>query len=169
MHSAGSADRTVAHRPWLALLAAVGLAVLLRVEVVEPVRVPSGSMAPTVRAGDHVLIEKVSRHLGAPERGELVAFRQPGSGALTLKRVAAVAGDEVGVEDGRLVVNGRPVAESYVDYSRVDGEYFGPVAVPAGNVFVLGDNRGDSVDSRRFGPVPLASLVGTVLLSFRRS
>lgn len=125
-------------------------------------------MAPTVQAGDHVLLEKVSRHLGAPERGELVAFRQPGSGVLTLKRVAAVAGDEIGVEDGRLVVNGLPVTESYVDYSRVDGEYFGPVAVPAGHLFVLGDNRGDSVDSRRFGPVPLTALVGTLLLPRRR-
>ena len=61
------------------------------------------------------------------------------------------------------MVNDEDVDEPFVDYARVNGEYFGPVRVPAAHVFVLGDNRGDSVDSRAFGAVPVAAIVGTVV------
>ena len=92
----------------------------------------------------------------------VVVFRR--DGGLLLKRAVALGADEVSIEDGVLLVNGVPVDEPYVDLSRVDGNYFGPRVVPAGSVFVLGDNRADSVDSRDFGPVPLTALVGRVRL-----
>jgi signal peptidase I len=138
--------------------AAGALFVLAGMFAVEPVRVPSSSMHPTVRAGDQVLILK----LGATRarRGQLAVFSGREAGELMLKRVAATGGDEVGIEDGVLVVNGRAVAEPYVRRSEVDGSYFGPVRVPAGHVFVLSDNRAGSVDSRTFGPVPERQLAG---------
>jgi signal peptidase I len=77
--------------------------------------------------------------------------------------VVAVGGDRVALEYAVLVVNGRPVSEPYVDHSRIDGTYFGPVTVPAGHVFVLGDNRFGSIDSRVYGPVPLDAVTGRVL------
>jgi signal peptidase I len=137
----------------------VGLVVALRVFVAEPMRVPTGSMQPTLRPGDHVLLEK----LGAADRGDLVVFTRR-DGDLFLKRVVAVSGDEVGIEDGYLVVNGHTVEEPYVDHRVLDGVYFGPVTVPPGSVFMMGDNRADSVDSRTFGPVRRDTIVGRVMV-----
>jgi signal peptidase I len=145
----------------LALFAcAVALVLLLRSFVGEPVRVPTGSMAPTVRPGDSVLVDKLAYRFGAPRRDDLVVFRRPVSGELMLKRVVGVAGDRVGIEDGVLHVNGRAVAEPYVDHRRVDSVYFGPVRVPAGAVFVLGDQRSNSQDSRVFGAVRRNRILG---------
>jgi signal peptidase I len=135
----------------------LALLVAVRLFVAEPMRVPTGSMQPTLRPGDHVLLAK----LAGVERGDLVVFEQP-AGGLFLKRVVGVAGDEVGLEDGALVVNGRTVNEPYVNLKVLDGVYFGPVTVPPGRVFVMGDNRADSVDSRTFGPVPLDAVAGQV-------
>ena len=94
----------------------------------------------------------------------MIVFTAPGSRSLMVKRVAAVAGDRVGLADGHLVVNGHRVEESYVDLESVDGVYFGPQVVPDDTVFVLGDNRADSVDSRSYGAVPLDDVVGRVMI-----
>ena len=90
--------------------------------------------------------------------------RSPASGDLVIKRVVAVGGQTVGIADGVLKVDGMPVPEPYVDRALVDGTYFGPVRVPPGSVFLLGDQRLGSVDSRSFGPVPVGSIVGRVAL-----
>ena len=127
-------------------------------------RVASASMSPTYELGDEVLVGKVALLAGTLQRGDVVVFHDPGTGALTLKRVAAVGGDELGIEDGILIVNGEPVHEPYLDLGSVDGAYFGPVQVPAGHVFVLGDARAGSVDSRTFGAVADDAIVGRVLL-----
>lgn len=138
----------------------VGLMIALSPLVVQPVRVASSSMTPTVRSGDHLLVDSLAYRGKDPERGDIVVFVRDGQ--RLLKRIAALAGDEVGIEDGQLVLNGSVVIESVVDPRTVDGSYFGPVRVPAGTVFLLGDNRAESIDSRTFGPVPLASLEGRV-------
>jgi signal peptidase I len=135
-----------------------GLLIAVRLFVAEPMRVPSASMEPTLRPGDHVLISK----LAEPRRGDLVVFANAGD--LLLKRLVAVGGDQIGLEDGHLVVNGRTVEEPYVDHHVLEGVYFAPVTVPSGAVFVLGDNRTGSIDSRAFGPVPRSALVGRVAL-----
>lgn len=123
------------------------------------VRVGQDSMSPALDDGDQVLVEHTSAGL---RRGDIVVLTAPdGSGSL-LKRVVAVGGDRVGIDDATLVVNGAAVDEPDVDRTRIDGEYFGPVLVPPGSVWVLGDNRGDSVDSRSFGPVLVDSVVGRV-------
>jgi signal peptidase I len=146
----------------LVLLVVIGLGSLL---VVEPFAVASSSMSPTLHDGDEVLVEKVGPRLGRVGRTDVVVFTAPGTrSTLMVKRVAAVAGDRVGIEDGLLVVNGRSVVERYLDQATVDGVYFGPVTVPSGSVFVLGDDRADSVDSRVFGSVPVGRVVGRVLL-----
>jgi signal peptidase I len=150
---------------WLAAGALlIALAVLVRAYVAEPFAIPSESMAPTLLPGDHVLVEKLSSHFGSPRRGDLVVFRQPDGGSLAVKRIVGVAGDRVGIEDGILAVNGHRQRESYVDQRQVDSVYFGPVVVPSGDVFVMGDNRADSHDSRDYGAVPTRSLIGRVLV-----
>jgi signal peptidase I len=133
----------------------------------EPMRVTSSSMTPTLRAGDHVLVDKSAYRHSGPARRDLVVFNAPPGAAEAgrlLKRVVAVARDEVAIEDGALVVNRAVVVEPAIDTSRIDGVYSGPVTVPPGTVFVLGDNRADSIDSRNFGPVSTPRVLGRVAL-----
>jgi signal peptidase I len=146
------------------LLALSLLGTVLGLHVVaEPMRVSSGSMSPTYHEGDEVLVDKLGVRSDAPLRGDVIAFHEPGSGALMVKRVVALAGQRVGIEDGVLVVGGSRVREPYVDHATVDGDYFGPVEVPSGTVFVMGDTRAGSVDSRLFGPVRTDAIVGRVV------
>ena len=131
--------------------------------VLQPLRVESNSMAPTYRDGDLLVVDGLSVGVPGPARHDVVIVTSPLTGQLLVKRVAAVAGDQVGIADGVLVVNGTPVPERYVDQNLMDSVYFGPVTVPQGAVFVLGDNRSSSIDSRDFGPVPVADVRGRVL------
>ena len=157
---------TVPTRPRRGTIAAVlafgAAAAVLAVVVLlaEPMRIESGSMAPTLDAGERVLVEKRAYRASAPRRGDLVVFSAPRSGETMLKRVVAVAGDTVGIEDGRLVVNGDVRREPYTDADAIDSVYFGPVKVRPSHVFVLGDNRANSRDSRAFGAVPRRDVIG---------
>jgi signal peptidase I len=139
----------------VALIVAI---VVLKVFVVEPFRIPSESMEPTLEPGDQALVYKRSGK--PPHRGDLVVFHAPKTGELLLKRVVAVGGDTVGLEDGVLVVNRRKVREPFVDYRSIDSVYFGPVEVRPGTVFVMGDNRANSEDSRDFGAIRTGSIIG---------
>ena len=149
-------------RSWLPWLAVVLVILALRGWVVESRTVSSDSMWPTVCAGDRVVLLKLGAGSRA-DRGDLVFLTRPGTDDPLLKRVVAVAGQSVEIYDGALRVDGAPVEESYVDLDTVDGTFFGPVQVPDEAVFVLGDDRESSVDSRDFGPVPLDRVRGEVL------
>lgn len=134
--------------------------------------VPTGSMENTILVGDHVLVFKLLDspeipglhlrlpRLRSPQREDLVSFLSPTpSHAVYLKRVVAVAGDSVEMRNGRLYVNGIAVVESYAPRSRRE-----PTLVPRclrrGEIFVLGDNRDNSEDSRDFGPIPVSAVIG---------
>jgi len=143
----------------LAVVAVVILA-LARMLVAEPFRVPSASMEPTLRAGDSVLVDKLAR---APHRGQLVAFHLPGSSEVLLKRVVGMTGDTVAIEDGVLVVDGRRRREPYYDPRSLDSVYFGPIKVRRAAIFVLGDNRANSEDSRTFGAIPTGDVIGVAI------
>lgn len=143
-----------------ALLAMVLLVGVVRPFVAEPFRIPSESMAPTLQPGDSVLVTKLA--YDGPSRGDVVAF-DDGRG-VTIKRTVGVAGDTVAVRDGVLFVDGEPVREPYVDYGLTDATFSSPVVVPKGHVFVMGDNRTNSLDSRSFGPIPRDRILGKVSL-----
>jgi signal peptidase I len=148
--------------PSIVVAVAVAVALLIaRAFVAEPFAIPSESMAPTLRPGDQVLVEKLTYRFSGPRRGDLSAFTDS-AGDVTLKRIVGLPGDRVAMRDGVLTVNDRASREPYVDAGRVDSVYFGPVTVPPGTVFVLGDNRGNSRDSREYGPVPRSALIGRV-------
>jgi len=157
--SSGAAART-RRRPSLFVvgIALIALIVVVKIFVAEPFRIPSQSMEPTLRPGDQTLVWKVGAK--APHRGDLVAFHAPRTGEILLKRVVAVGGDTVGLEDGVLVVDGRHVREPYADPKAIDSVYFGPVKVRPGTMFVMGDNRANSDDSRDFGAVPTDRIIG---------
>lgn len=140
----------------------VAVLMIVRWMAVEPIRITSASMEPTLHQGDHVLVNKLAYKFDDPRRGDLVVFAPAKSGEMLAKRVVAVGGDRVGLEDGFLVVNGRRPDEPYVDHELVDSIYFGPVEVPKRSVFVMGDRRDNSEDSRALGPIRLDLVVGRV-------
>ncbi len=140
----------------------------LRLWVLEPIMVGSDSMEPTVAAGSFVWLDKVSPGLTGVHPGQLVVFRGPDdaempNNVVLLKRVVAKGGQTVSMRDGQLYVDGNPSLEPFVDQRTIDGVYFGAVTVPEGELFVLGDNRERSIDSRDFGPIPASGVIGTVL------
>ncbi len=144
---------------------AVAIAVVaVRGAALEPYRVTSASMVPTVGPGAVVLVDKLTPRWSRVGRGDLVVFSSPQDGHDALKRVVAVGGQQVAIRDAVLHVDGLPVPEPQVDRSRVDGLYFGPVTVPDDAVFVLGDARAGSIDSRVYGAVPRGSVRGRVLV-----
>lgn len=147
-----------------AVLLALALVLAARIWLVAPVVVASDSMEPTVKEGALALLLKPDPGTDRASAGTMVVFPHPQDGSLTVKRVVATGGQTVAIEDAVLVVDGHIVAEPHIDHERIDGTWFGPVTVPPGHVFVMGDNRGVSVDSRHFGSIPAESLDATVLL-----
>lgn len=133
-------------------------AVVTGVLPVQVMRVGSGSMAPSLSTG--ALVAVVSG--GEVDGRDVVVVAPPGSDELIVKRAVAMGGDEVAIEDGVLVVNGVPACEPGIDPDRIDGVWFPPVTVPDGELFLLGDDRRDAVDSRDFGTVREADVVGVV-------
>lgn len=160
------ARRVVSLLVWLALLAGIAY---LRLEVIQPYYVPSASMEPTLLVNDRVMGERVSDHVTDPRPGDIVTFTEPGTSTVLVKRVIATGGQTVDLKDGHVVVDGKALDEPYTDGSaseplKSDVTY--PVTVPKGSIWVMGDNRDDSADSRVFGPVPVANVQARILFLY---
>lgn len=147
--------RPVANLVWqLAVLAALIAAFFVRLPQVAGL-----SMEPHIRSGEYVLINTFAYRIGTPRRSDIVAFRHDGDArAIFIKRVIGLPGDRIRIDRGAVYVNGAKLAEPYVQHA--DDRSFGEVAVPRASVYVLGDNRAESEDSRFFGPVSDDLLVG---------
>ncbi|MEU8760934.1 signal peptidase I [Streptomyces sp. NPDC048659] len=134
----------------------------------QPFTVPSDSMTPTLAVGSKVLAERIDG--SDVRRGDVVVFRDPLWGDVTMvKRVVGVGGDTVtGADDGRLLVNGKPVEEPYLPKGQPASNYAFSTTLPPGKLFLLGDERRNSVDSRAHlqdsghGAVPVSAVVGRV-------
>lgn len=139
--------------PLLAVLAAL----LITNFIVVHTQIPTGSMIPTINKGDHMLINRIPFYYRDPARGEIVIFKQEGINLV--KRVIGLPGDEMDLIDGSVYINGEPLDESgYLEpevysYPLMSDVVF-PYVVPEGHYFVMGDNRGNSQDSRYFGAIP---------------
>jgi len=136
--------------------------------VLEAFRIPSESMVPTLEVGDRVLANKFIYRFTEPERGDVVVFESVGEGddQKLIKRVVGVAGDEVEVRNGTLLVNGEAREEPYLNRNLPFNDSYGPTEVPEGHVFVMGDNRANSADSRVFGPLPIENIEGEAFVRF---
>jgi signal peptidase I len=126
-------------------------------------QVSGPSMTPRVSSGEFVLVNTLAYRLGKPQHGDVVAFHHDGvTPELYIKRVIGLPGDTVRIDRGLVLVNGERIDEPYVRFS--DQRSVPELTVPAGDVYVLGDNRAVSVDSRTFGPVPESELMGKALV-----
>ena len=140
----------------------------VRPYVVEAYRIPTESMVPTLEVGDRVLANKFVYRFTEPERRDIVVFDSvdEGDDQTLIKRVVGVAGDEIQVQSGVLYVNGEEQEEPYLNDADQSRGFYGPTVVPEGHIFVIGDNRGNSADSRVFGPLPLENLKGEAFMRF---
>lgn len=164
---------------WIAVIGgALIVALVIKTFLIQAFYIPSGSMETTLDIGDRVLVNKLSYRVHDVNRGDLVVFEanegagdcgQPVSDAAAsaseggikdlIKRVIGLSGDSVEGRDGQLLVNGRILVEPYLDEGVTTGD-FEAVEIPEGCIWVMGDNRGDSRDSRSFGPIDEDQIVG---------
>jgi signal peptidase I len=152
---------------------AVLIALLINLFMAQATRVHGQSMEPNLHTDQRLVVEKLSynRYLRqivgfeGPQSGDVVVIRMPTQGnELLIKRVIGLPGDVIEIHDGQVFVNGQPLTEPYLVGS-TQGSY-GPTTVPPLNIFVLGDNRNFSNDSRNFGTIPLKNVVGRAWFSY---
>ena len=163
-----------------AIVIAVVLALFIRTFVVQAFKIPSGSMKPTLLVGDHILVnkfiygikipftDKTLISLGEPKREDVVVFKYPLDPKKDyIKRVIGLPGEKVQLVNKVLFINGRVIDDPHASYSLYGNlRNYGPVTVPADHLFVMGDNRDESSDSRVWGFVPYAYLKGKAFLIY---
>ncbi|EAX48695.1 signal peptidase I [Thermosinus carboxydivorans Nor1] len=151
----------------ISIVVAVALAFFIRTFIVELYMVEGPSMRPTLVNSERLVVNKFIYRFKEPEKGEIIVFRYPRDPSRDfIKRVIAVGGDTIEIQDGRVFVNGQLMQEPYI-LEKTRGSY--PLStVPAGHVFVMGDNRNNSEDSRfrDVGFVPLHLIKGKAVMVF---
>jgi signal peptidase I len=174
----------------LLFVAAALIAIIVNTFVAQAFYIPSASMVPQLRVNDRVVVSKLAYRLHSPRRGDIVVFSAPpaeqgiagsrgnpigralqGLGRAfgvaeskteLIKRVIGLPGDSVEGRNGVVYINGQRLDEPYLP-AGTETSSFGPVVVPAGDLWVMGDNRSDSSDSRVFGPIPRSTVVGRAI------
>lgn len=170
------------------LLTALAIAVVIKTFLIQPFWIPSESMLPTIEVNDRVMVNKLAYRWGEPQRGDIVVFRDPREPDLEesipeavirsvmeavgvrtrgnddlIKRVIGLPGETVEIFDNQIHIDGVALDEPYLEEDVMADE--GPFEVEEGTVFVMGDNRNASFDSRRFGAVPEDDLVGEAFVT----
>lgn len=178
------------------ILIALGLALGIQAWIVKPYRIPSGSMEPTLHIGQRVLVDRIGMHFSEPHVGEIAVFHPPegatqeecGSGQRVspggapcsqpvdkqdtgtnfIKRIVAGPGDTIKVIEGHVIRNGKREKDSYIRPCPGVAEcnFPVPIKVPPGHWFMMGDNRGESDDSRFWGPVPTGWIIGDAFATY---
>lgn len=180
------------------IVIAVGLAVGIQAWVVKPYKIPSGSMEPTLKIGQRILVDRLGMHFSSPSVGDIIVFHPPAdytacanpnqgqnnpalndaqacdvaqkreSSQTFVKRVVGLPGDHLKIIDGHVIRNGKREPDSYT--IPCDGQSYcnfpQTITVPKGDYYMMGDNRAYSEDSRFWGPVPRAWLIGKVFFTY---
>jgi signal peptidase I len=175
---------------------ALGLALLIQAFIVKPYKIPSGSMEPTLEVGQRVLVDRIGMDFGEPHVGQIVVFHPPNgakeelcgpsphrvveggaacdhplptaSGENFIKRIVGGPGDVISIREGHVIRNGQREADSYIRPCGPDSRcnFPVPIKIPAGHWFMMGDNRGESDDSRFWGPVPTGWIIGDAFATY---
>ena len=166
------------------VVGALLIALITRGAVAEPRYIPSGSMLPTLKINDRLIIEKLSNYTGSVHRGDILVFYPPmetrshPATALTgamrwlgltgeeayIKRVIGLPGESVEVHDGKVLVNGKALVEPYIQ--EAPAYDMAAITVPPDSLFMMGDNRNNSADSHVWGPLPEANIIGHASFRF---
>jgi signal peptidase I len=170
-----------------AIILAILIAFFIRTFVIQAYKIPSGSMKPTLLIGDHLLVTKFNYGIklplirstlipfGSPKRGDIVVFIYPEDRSKDfIKRLIGLPGDTIEVRDKKVLINGLPWNDTHgvnvdsliIPASVQPRDNFGPVMVPEGSLFVMGDNRDESYDSRFWGFVPMKDVMGKALIIY---
>jgi signal peptidase I len=155
-------------RGWVRDLAvAMSLALIIIVFLYQPVKVEGTSMAPLLSDQERIFINKFVYRFEPIERGDVVVFWYPLDRSKSfIKRVVGLPGETIELRRGHLVIDGREFTESYVPPSFFDGSSYGPLQIPAGSYFVMGDHRDSSNDSRMFGAVSRDFIYGKAVFAY---
>jgi signal peptidase I len=191
----GSKEKKREHNSFVELVTivavALGLALGIQAFLVKPFRIPSESMVPTLAVGQRVLVDRVSFRFSDPDRGDIVVFKPPegqpstcgverpsdepcpeGTAARSdtnfIKRVVGLPGDHLKVIEGSVYINGKRQDEPF---ARLDSEcptcnLPREITIPKGEYYMMGDNRGESADSREWGPVPKKWIIGKAFMTY---
>ena len=147
-------------------IALISLFLFLSINTISArIRVESVSMQPTLFAGNFVVVNKMSYRFGDPRRGDIIVFKYPPNPELDpyIKRVIGLPEEYVSVEDGKVFINGVRISEPYLETQTQQG---GEWTVPQNALFVMGDNRNNSSDSRAWGVVPLENVIGKAFMVY---
>ncbi len=145
---------------------AILLAVIIRTFVFQPFYIPSESMVPSLLVGDRIIVSKLNYHFSEPKRGDVMVFKFPLDPSRDfVKRTIGVGGESLSIRNSQLYVNGQLVQEDYLPEGLTFAD-FGPVEVPRGNYFMMGDNRNNSDDSRVWGALPEENIIGKAVLIY---
>ncbi|MFW2367229.1 MAG: signal peptidase I [Desulforhopalus sp.] len=179
--------KTVFREYFEAICVAILLALFIRTFVVQAFKIPSGSMLPTLLIGDHLLVNKfiygirvpftgkVLIPVKNPHQGDVVVFRFPKDRSIDyIKRVIGTPGDTVEIKNKKVYINGEPISDPHANISPaaiLNGkssprDNFGPILVPSGRIFVMGDNRDNSYDSRFWGFVDQRDILGKAFILY---
>ena len=168
------------------IVIAVILALFVRTWVVQAFKIPTGSMEQNLLIGDHLLVnkfvyapaataaERMLLPIGEYQRGDVLVFKYPEDPERDfIKRLIGLPGETIELRQSRVFINGEPIAEPYLDAMRQGGHMppdirgtFGPQVVPEGHLFMMGDNRGDSQDSRYWGALPVGYVKGKAFVLY---
>ncbi len=171
---------------WLiTIIGAIAIVLAIKAWVVNPYRIPSSSMEPTLhcarpadgceaRFSDRVLACRFCYHLFSPARGDIVVFKTPepqtenacGAGGTFVKRLIGLPGETLQEKHGFVYIDGKKLNEPYIKPGRRDTKNYGPIHIPHGQYFFMGDNRAASCDSRAWGTVPRKNLIGKVFSTY---
>ena len=151
---------------WIkAIVVALIIAEGIHLFIFQQFVVDGHSMDPTLANGEHLIIDKIPYYFSTPKRGDIIVFHAP-DGQDWVKRVIGLPGDTVAVKNGKLILDGKKINEPYINGPMDPYNNYGPTTVPKGDLFVMGDNRNISEDSRIIGPISMKRVIGRVDLIF---
>ena len=147
------------------VIPAVVIALVINLFLAQATQVLGQSMEPNLHTSQRVVVEKVTyRFFHGPRRGDIVVIDMPSQSEMLIKRVVGLPGETIHVRKGKVFIDGEELKEPWTVH--LGGSSYGPAVIPPLQVFVMGDNRGASNDSRSFGPVPIEGVVGQAWFSY---